>query len=57
MRKHYDMTLWLAVLPCERVMNVIKMYNVCNKKVFMLDFFVEKRLSMFMYVSWIVQHI
>ena len=36
----------MAVLHCERVMNVIKIYNVCNRKVFMLDFFVEKRLSM-----------
>ena len=42
----YEKTVWPAVLHCERVMNVIKIYNVCNKKVFMLDFFVEKRLSM-----------
>ena len=42
----YEKTVWPAVLLCERVMNVIKIYNVCNKKVFMLDFFVEKRLSM-----------
>ena len=56
---HDNVKLWENTMAgrTERVMNVIKMYNVCNKKVFMLDFFVEKRLSMFMYVSWIVQHI